>query len=111
MKKKCEQAFEFLEDMGFQKTSEVHKRQHSLKYLKGESECLISWEPQSHNPSVTYSDENNLFGILDCEKEIRKLYPQAVKNKNEFLAWIFSSMPTNEFLDVFIQRIKSVVNG
>lgn len=105
-----EAAFSFLEEHGFKKTIAKKGKEHILTYKNEGAECLVSWNASSEKPSLTYEDDVNLFGILDCEKEIRAKHKDLPENQQEFLAWVFSAMPLNEYLIVFTQKVKKALN-
>ncbi|MFK7757637.1 MAG: hypothetical protein AB8B53_11975 [Flavobacteriales bacterium] len=108
--KTYEAAFSFLEEHGFKKTVAKKGKEHLLTYKNEDAECLVSWNVSAEKPSLTYEDEMHLFGILDCEKEIRAKHKDLPEKQQEFLAWVFSAMPLNQFLEVFTHKVKKALN-
>lgn len=105
-----ESAFSFLMELGFSKTLKKKGNEHLLSYEKEGSTCLISWVSGSEKPSLTYEDDIHLFGILDCEKEIRAKHKHLPEKQQEFLAWVFSAMPLDDYLRIFTEKIKKTLN-
>lgn len=108
MKELLLNTFSFLLDLGF--TTELTKKgkEQFLTFSKEYAELQVSWTSEKEKPSINYSDDLHLFGILDCEKEIRAKHKDLPEKQQELLAWIFSVMPLKEFLELFAQKIKSI---
>jgi len=105
-----ESSFSFLIELGFSKKLKKKGKESQLSYEKEEAVCLISWSNINQKPSLTYEDDIHLFGILDCEKEIRAEHKNLPEKQQEFLAWVFSAMPLNDYLTIFTEKVKKTLN-
>lgn len=107
MKELLLHTFSFLIDSGFKTELTKKGKEQVLTFSKEDAELQVSWTSEKEKPSINYSDDIHLFGILDCEKEIRAKHKDLPEKQQELLAWIFSVMPLKEFLELFAQKIRS----
>jgi len=111
MKKEISSHFDQLIKLGFSKSEKKEGKTQSIVYANGIKEYLISWDKTSIKPSLTYSDSENLLGILDCESEIRNIYSHLHEDLNQALAWIMAVMPVEEYYTIFINKTLNLADG
>lgn len=107
MKELLLHTFSFLIDLGYKTELSKKGKEQFLTISKDDAELQVVWTSEEEKPSINYSDDKHLFGILDCEKEIKAKHKDLPEKQQELLAWIFSAMPLEEFLEIFAKKIKS----